>query len=823
MNKFFTWMKQSRLSLLLALILATGLLVSGCGSDSYDTPKSTQTTPINGAATDVLIDVDTLKSWIDSGRINDEAGFDSKVVILDYYAYNEDNILEPRIPGACRVTRAELDQARFEGVGLAAPLVATGAQMDALIQRLGIDDDTTIVFTTSGAAYYATRAYWIFRYWGFPKERLKLLDGGQTAFAAAYPELMTTNVPSPDPSTYSVRNLPALNDDLRASIGEMIEIVKTDLTSSTSNLVIDARGPNFYLGNAATSGLVGGEVVVFDGHPVGGEYLSQGDLFTSGKFKSAAEIQALFVAKGWEPGKKVTVYCTSGYSATPLFFALDAILDVPVQLHDGSWSQTGKYSENNLAGGQIPYGSVWALDKYMDPITLNYNNDIAAPATIESLIYDADLAQPSPFNGDNPADDSDVVQSQIEAADEAFAPGGGGTDFSAPVLTATDEVLIDYNTLKAWVDADLVNAPLGGERVVIVDVSSTTAYAAGHIPGAVNWTSAGVNRYEGPSMGFNMVLPGETFEDMIQSAGIDENTTIVITSAATSTFAPSRIYFHFRYWGFPKERIKVLNGYNAASWPKDQLTTVAPTVTPSDLALADLNSGAQTQTRVSLAELMDAARDERGMAIDFRGDKLATLSTTGVFPPSGDHVVFEGYIRGSKFYPFGNFLNPENTFKTYDEIVADLNNFGIDVDSFTADGSFDNPAYAFCRAGNIGGTCYFVLDAILGIDTMLYDGSWSQWGSMSANAAKGGELGDYGLEAWAVDSLTYMDAFNYNVDHVKKVEPLNPDADALKLSPADANQVEDADYEYQITPPADSGSNGGAPPTSVDNGAPVGC
>ena len=47
MNKLYTWMKQSKLSLLLALILAVGLLVGGCGggSDSYtDFTQQSKTT-----------------------------------------------------------------------------------------------------------------------------------------------------------------------------------------------------------------------------------------------------------------------------------------------------------------------------------------------------------------------------------------------------------------------------------------------------------------------------------------------------------------------------------------------------------------------------------------------------------------------------------------------------------------------------------------------------------------------------------------------------------------------------------------------------------
>ena len=262
------------------LTVATAALgLSGCSSDSYDTPTVASNAPIPGAATNVLIEPATLKGWMDQGLVANDGTFDSRVVILDF---NSDTT-KPRIKGACRVSGPELNSTRLEGVANTAPMVATGAQMDAVIQRLGINENTTIVFTTNSASYQATRAYWVFRYWGFPKERLKMLNGTDVAFAAAYPDLMTTEVPTATPSTYSVRNLDGINDDLRASVGEMIEIIRT-LPTSTTNVVLDARATattGGFWGKAATPGqLVTGTVVVFDGHPVDGGYLNQGDLFT---------------------------------------------------------------------------------------------------------------------------------------------------------------------------------------------------------------------------------------------------------------------------------------------------------------------------------------------------------------------------------------------------------------------------------------------------------------------------------------------------------------------------------------------------------------
>jgi len=281
--------KQSSLktSLQLLFVMAAALLVWGCGggggdgaSSSYDTPQDTSNPPVADAASNVLVESATLKTWIDDGLVNGDGVFDAKVILLDFGPYVMDPAVDPqRIQGACRVTKGFLDSRRVEGVAQAYPLVATGAQMDAVIQQLGIDENTTIVFTTADTApmFYATRAYWMFRYWGFPQENLKMLDGGNKAFMAAYPGMMTTDVPTPVASTYSVKDLGgSTNNDLRMSIGEMLELV--DGFDSETDVIIDARGDEYYSGSKSSPGYVTGKVdlVVYDGHPEGGQYLSQG-------------------------------------------------------------------------------------------------------------------------------------------------------------------------------------------------------------------------------------------------------------------------------------------------------------------------------------------------------------------------------------------------------------------------------------------------------------------------------------------------------------------------------------------------------------------
>lgn len=231
---------------------------------------------------------------------------------------------------------------------------------------------------------------------------------------------------------------------------------------------------------------------------------------------------------------------------------------------------------------------------------------------------------------------------------------------------------------------------------------------------------------------------------------------------------------------------------------------------------------------------MDAARDDRGTAIDFRGDKVNTGSTAGVYSVANgdasdsDYAVFEGRLNNGTYYSFANFnedyANGDLRYKSAAEISAEMAAAGIDVSAITA----EDPVYSYCRTGYIASTGFFVLDAILDVDVMTYDGSWSQWGKMSADASKGGELNDNSLDtdfsAWATDSDEYMTIINYNDDNMKKVEPLNPDPAALQLQPGDtaANQVENEDFDYQIQAGTDDGAEEPSAP-SAGGGVSIGC
>jgi len=426
-----------------AVLLGISLLLGGCGSDSYDTPTTISNAPITGAATSALIEPATLKAWIDQGLVNADSSFNEKVVILEYNGSGD------RIPGAFRVGAGELRATRLDGLAPAGSLVATGDQMDAVIQRLGIDANTTIVFVTSAAMYNETRAYWTFRYWGFPQERLKVLNGGYAAWQAdSY--TLTAEEPTAVPSTYSVKDLGTLNSDLRVSISELLAKLGSAEVNGTDYLTMDARTTltgtsSGYYGNVATGSLITG-FVVFEGRPAGGVAVSQGSLFgADGKYKPVTDTDAdatndltsIFEAAGWTPGLPVITYCTSGFSCTPIYFALEAILGSPVQVFDGSWSTAGQYAAlatdadndgyDDVTGAGLPIGSAWDLSQYV--VTGDYLAPTLAPGyNVNNGKTWADIYK-TPFSSDLESwyAPGSAETNQVESTDDSYISSGSTT------------------------------------------------------------------------------------------------------------------------------------------------------------------------------------------------------------------------------------------------------------------------------------------------------------------------------------------------------------------------------------------------------------
>ncbi|MHB8843582.1 MAG: selenite/tellurite reduction operon rhodanese-like protein ExtH [Nitrospirota bacterium] len=399
-------------------------------------------------------------------------------------------------------------------------------------------------------------------------------------------------------------------------------------------------------------------------------------------------------------------------------------------------------------------------------------------------------------------------------------------DYDTPSTTATATV-VSAETVNGYVSAGLVNGT-GYDRVVILDVTSSAGYSAGHIPGAffVNSAEVSATRSEGVIYAVNMVLDGPSIDALIQRAGINKNTTVIFTGPGTSKndyMSVGRLYFNFRYWGFPKERLKVLNGLDGAYKAQYGLDTAVPAITASTYSVRN-NRSFRDDLRVSLQEMLDYADgkvsnvvviDGRGAdgpggaVFSYDGDAKAT---PGVFPAvAGDYVAFEGHIKGATAMLWSSLYEGIDSAGTVTTGTAAYYRFKSEADMvplWTAAGlDSTKTAYVHCRTGMISSAMYVAIDAYLGWPVANYDGSWSQWGHL-AGKENGGFLENN--SPWRTDVAARTESLYLNRDAAAIIEdPLS--GGAMNSFDNSANKIEEADKAY-FGAGGSAGSGGGGTP-----------
>lgn len=419
-----------------AAVMALVLGLSGCSGDAgttgYDNPVSTTLAP-------AIIDARTLMTWADEGKINAPFGTADRVVLVSVTTRaNFTSPTKKHIPDSVLLDySAELSMTREEGLGPTGTMMLAGPQMDALVKRLGIDDHTTIVLTvpkatTDSEMYQMSVAYWTFRYWGFARSRVKILNGGDDAWEVAG-QALTDAVVSVPPSTYNLTTNKAAKPGVRYSVGEMLTLVDSLNQTPAQRAgvqLLDVRGFTIspYLANTFRGN--GGYQFILD--RVNGES-GRNRLYPS-RETLLARMASLPVMDGvtptfMSPTRKTIVMCGSSVSASPTFVLFDAVLEVPegdIAMYDGSSSQWNNYSFAKIraAGATEAQAGAWAYDAL-------------TPGT---ALFRSVGALPLPVAGENPFVPGNFIYqpgqtevNQIEVNDSQFmSTTGGGTTPTTP-------------------------------------------------------------------------------------------------------------------------------------------------------------------------------------------------------------------------------------------------------------------------------------------------------------------------------------------------------------------------------------------------------
>jgi thiosulfate/3-mercaptopyruvate sulfurtransferase len=222
------------------------------------------------------------------------------------------------VPGAVFLGGRELDDPKANAEGF--PVRPDKAA--AILGRLGIDHDTTVIAYDDAGSVYAARFFFVLEFYGHTKTRV--LNGGLAKWRREG-RPVTTEVPRVEAKRFVPeprRELVATAQEVKASLGK------------DEVCLIDARSPEEFSGKDVRAKR--------GGHIPGARNVDWVETLNPDQtFKSADQLRAIFAAAGVRPDRQVITYCQSGVRSAHDYFALRLIGIAKIKNYDGSWQEWG--------------------------------------------------------------------------------------------------------------------------------------------------------------------------------------------------------------------------------------------------------------------------------------------------------------------------------------------------------------------------------------------------------------------------------------------------------------------------------------------------
>jgi thiosulfate/3-mercaptopyruvate sulfurtransferase len=203
-----------------------------------------------------------------------------------------------------------------------APLKAFMHMIHHVLELRGVSETKEVVFYENNSGMRAARGVWLLEYYGHPN--VKMLDGGFQSWKVAGAPV-TTEVGMPKAATFKI----AERRDVLATANDVLQSLNKDAAA-----ILDTRSVGEYLGTqvrAARGGAIPGAIHI--------EWTD--NIAPDGKFKSNAELEAMYEKAGITPDKEVISYCQGGYRAAHSYIALRLLGFPKVRNYIGSWKEWG--------------------------------------------------------------------------------------------------------------------------------------------------------------------------------------------------------------------------------------------------------------------------------------------------------------------------------------------------------------------------------------------------------------------------------------------------------------------------------------------------
>jgi len=243
---------------------------------------------------------------------------------------NEDQLLyaSGHIPGAVEVDwvrdlndplrRDYLDKAGFE----------------ALMSRIGVKPDTTIILYGDKNNWWACYAFWVFQLFGHA--HIRVIDGGRLKWEKDGRE-MSRDVPEYPKTKYPAQK----RDDtkIRAFRDQVMKHIEA------GKPLVDVRSVDEYTGKRLHMEAYPNEGALRGGHIPGAKNVPWARAINAedGTFKTSDELKAIYEGEmGLKSSNDVIAYCRIGERSSHTWFVLTYLLGYPqVRNYDGSWTEWG--------------------------------------------------------------------------------------------------------------------------------------------------------------------------------------------------------------------------------------------------------------------------------------------------------------------------------------------------------------------------------------------------------------------------------------------------------------------------------------------------
>jgi thiosulfate/3-mercaptopyruvate sulfurtransferase len=264
----------------------------------------------------------------------------------------------------------------------------------------------------------------------------------------------------------------------------------------------------------------------------------------------------------------------------------------------------------------------------------------------------------------------------------------------------------------AWLEEHLADPAL---RIIeVCSRADDKAYRDGHIPGAawVYWKSVCWHETD------RQLISPAAMARIFGGMGIGPDTTVVLYGDPVQ-------FGTYAFWAFTMaghRNLRVLDGARR-KWLAEgrsltrEVARFAPVAYPAPAG--------NSSTRVGRDNVRDNLNKPERLLLDVRspeeyeGKRVADYSF--VFDHGAERF---GRIPGAAHFYFKRFLNEDDSFKSPDDIRAELAAAGIVPAKF-------EEIVCYCRLSHRATLAWIALAYVLGLGNVkIYDGSWTEWGSI---------------------------------------------------------------------------------------------